>query len=310
MKDIFISAVIPIFNEEENLPVLTEKLTRVLSQYAKYEIIYINDGSKDNSERLISDYCKKNSSIKLINLSRNFGHQQAITAGLNYANGDAVVIMDGDLQDPPEVIPEFVDKWQEGYDVVYAIRTKRKENIFKKLAYFIFYRFLNKISDVKIPLDSGDFSILDKEIVNQLNLLPEKNRFVRGIRAWLGFKQIGIEYERDARNAGKPKYTFKKLLQLALDGILSFSHKPLIIATHLGMIITFISFISILVVIYLKLFTTITVVGYASYMTVMLFMGGIQLFMIGILGEYIGRIYDEVKNRPNYIVNKTQNIEM
>lgn len=309
-NNIFISVVIPIFNEEENLPILTDRLLSSLSRYNRFEIIYVNDGSVDNSKKIIEQLCDQNGSVKLIDFSRNFGHQSALSAGIKYAAGDAVIIMDGDLQDPPEVLPQFVEKWKEGYDVVYAIRKDRKENILKKSAYYIFYRLLDKVSDIAIPLDSGDFSIMDKKIVNHLNLFSEKNKFIRGIRAWVGFKQIGLTYERQSRLSGRSKYALTKLISLALDGIISFSRKPLLISSHLGIIITIISFLGILIVLYLKLFTSIFISGFAGIAILILFMGGIQLFLIGILGEYVGRVSDEVKNRPNFIVQSTKNLNI
>lgn len=308
-RNTFISVVIPVFNEAENLPVLTERLSHILIQYSKYEIIFINDGSVDNSAMIIEDLCKQNKSIKLVNLSRNYGHQAAISAGIIYAKGDAVIVMDADLQDPPEVIPQFIEKWQEGYDVVYAIRRNRKENILKRLSYYVFYRLLNRISDINIPFDSGDFSIMDKNIVNLINSFPERNRFIRGIRAWLGFRHVGLEYDRNERYSGKPKYTIKKLIKLASDGIYTFSYKPLLIASRMGIVITLSAFLGILIVLYLKLFTNSYIPGFAGITIIMLFLGGIQLVVLGIMGEYIGRIYDEVKGRPYYIIQSTTNIE-
>ncbi len=304
-----LSIVIPIYNEEDNLPVLNEKVMTELSKYKNYELIYVNDGSYDKSVSIIQDFCKTNTSIKLLNLSRNFGHQSAISAGIEKSQGDAVILMDGDLQDPPEFIHSLINKWQEGYDVVYAVRKERKENLFKKLAYFTFYRFLEKISEIKIPLDSGDFSLLDKKVVNHLKNLPEKNRFIRGLRSWLGFKQTGIEYKRNSRYSGKPKYTFVKLCKLALDGIFSTSYKPLTLSTNLGLFVMLFSFVGIFVVLYFKLFTDLSIPGYTSLMSVLLFVSGVQLFIMGILGEYVGRIYDEVKQRPNFIIESTVNFD-
>lgn len=308
-NSIFISVVIPIFNEEENLPVLTERLLNVLSQYNKFEIIYINDGSTDNSPNIIEELCDKNKSIKLVNFSRNFGHQAAISAGIDYAEGDAVIVMDGDLQDPPELLPEFIEKWKEGYDVVYAIRKHRRENILKRTAYYIFYRLLNRISEINIPLDTGDFSIMDRKIIDHIKSLPEKNRFVRGIRSWIGFKHIGLEYSRQKRNLGEPKYTTGKLIKLALDGFYSFSRKPLKFALQIGAVITISSFMVIMIILYLKLISDMNISGSVIILIAVLLLGGIQLIMLGIMGEYIGRIYDEVKGRPSFIVKSTKNIK-
>ncbi len=307
-SDKFISVVIPVFNEEENLPVLIERVVKILEQYNQYEIVFVNDGSSDRSESIIMEEGDKNKSIKLINLSRNFGHQAAISAGIFNTSGDAVVVMDADLQDPPEVIPQFVDKWCEGYDTVYAIRTKRKESFFKKTAYFVFYRLLSKVSDVHIPLDSGDFCIMDRKIVDLMNQFPEKNRFVRGVRAWLGFKQTGLVYQRDKRFSGKPKYKFISLLNLSYDGIISFSRKPLQVASYFGISLTLLSFVVIIYLLLIKIFWGVAPKGWTSIIVIVLFVGGVQTMMIGIIGEYLARIYDEVKGRPYYLVRSSHNM--
>jgi len=307
----FVSIVIPIYNEEDNIPELTRRLIAVMKNYKRYEIIYVNDGSSDQSEALIEQYSEKNLSIKLLSLSRNFGHQVAISAGIAHVSGEVVAIMDGDLQDPPEVLHKFFAKWCEGYDVVYAIRKKRKENLVKRALYFVFYRLIEKISDINIPLDSGDFSVMDQKIIDKLNALPESNRFVRGMRAWLGYKQVGLEYERDRRFAGKPKYTFRMLVQLAYDGLVSFSRKPLHLATQIGMVVTLFSFVYIVIILIKKLFFMgVEIEGWTSTIIVTLFMGGIQLLMLGVLGEYIGRIFDETKRRPNYLIAKSRNLNI
>lgn len=302
MENVTYSVVIPIYNEQANLPELYRRLTTVMTNLnAHYEIILVNDGSTDDSLLLMRELNQKDSRVKIINLSRNFGHQIAISAGMDYTKGQAVIVMDGDLQDPPEVLPIFIEKWQEGWDVVYAVRKKRKENLFKRVAYAMFYRILHKISNIDIPLDSGDFSVIDRKIVNLLKSMPERNRFVRGIRTWVGFKQIGVDYERDRRFAGKPKYTFKRLVKLALDGVISFSYFPLQMARSLGFIVSGVSLVGAVLTLCQRLFTDTTVPGYATTVISILFLGGIQLITIGILGEYIGRIYDEVKQRPLYI---------
>ena len=307
-RDKLISVVIPVFNEEGNLPILIERVVKILEQYNQYEIVFVNDGSSDRSESIIMEEGDKNKYIKLINLSRNFGHQTAISAGILNTSGDAVVVMDADLQDPPEVIPQFVDKWCEGYDTVYAIRTKRKETFFKKTAYFVFYRLLNKISDVHIPLDSGDFCIMDRRIVDLMNQFPEKNRFVRGVRAWMGFKQTGLVYERDGRFAGKPKYNFASLLKLSYDGIISFSRKPLQMASYLGISLTLLSFMGIIYLILMRIFGGVAPWGWTSIVVIIVFVGGVQTMMIGIIGEYLARIYDEVKGRPHYLERSSHNM--
>ena len=302
MNNITYSVVIPIYNEQEIIPELYNRLTKVLSQYQEpYEIIFIDDGGSDKSVEILKDFQKNDGHIKIISFSRNFGHQIAVCAGIDHASGDAVIIMDGDLQDPPEVLPLFIEKWKEGFEVVYGIRKKRKEFILKRMAYSIFYRLLKKISNVNIPLDSGDFSIIDKKIVATMKQMEERNRFVRGIRSWIGFRQTGLEYERDKRYAGEVKYTLRKLIRLAFDGLLSFSYVPLQAASLMGFIISFVSFFGILVVIFLRLFTDLSIPGFASTAVLILFLGGIQLITIGIIGEYVGRIYDEVKQRPLYI---------
>ena len=299
------SIIIPILNEENTLPILYGRLKEVLENFKEnYDIIFINDGSTDNSLNIILGICQKDKNVKLIDFSRNFGHQMAITAGLEHAEGDAVIIMDGDLQDPPEVLPKFIEKWKEGWEVVYAIRKNRKENVIKKTAYNLFYKLLKVISYVNIPLDSGDFSLIDRRIVDILLTLPERNRFVRGLRTWVGFKQIGVEYNRNERYAGIPKYNFRKLLNLAYDGLVSFSYAPLRFATNFGFLIAFLAFSGILIVIFLKLFSDIKVAGWASQVTIILFIGGVQLITIGIIGEYIGKILDEVKQRPKYLIKQ------
>lgn len=238
----FVSVVIPIFNEEENLSELDNRLHKTLQIYEKYEVVFVNDGSHDRSFEIIKEFQKGNKNYKILDFSRNFGHQAAITAGINFSKGDVVIVMDGDLQDPPEQIPIFVEKWQEGYDVVYAVREKRKENFLKRMAYFTFYRILDHMSEFPIPLDSGDFGLIDRKIADLLKQLPEKNRYVRGLRAWLGFKQIGITYERDSRFAGTPKYTFRSLIKLASDGIISFSDYPLKLSIKFGFLVSSFSF--------------------------------------------------------------------
>ncbi len=300
---VFISIVIPIYNEAENLPSLIERLENSLESVVSYEVIFVNDGSSDQSADIVLDHRQRNARLKMINFSRNFGHQQAITAGLHFAKGDAVIVMDGDLQDPPEILPLMIERWKEGWEVVYAVRRRRKENMAKRTAYFLFYRFLNRLSPIHIPVDSGDFAIMDRRIVDLLNQLPERNRFIRGLRGWLGFRQTALEYERSARYAGQSKYSLYRLLHLAYDGLISFSDNLLSVATYTGLICAGIALVGIGVVVYLKLINQIEVEGWASTAVLILFVGGIQLFSVGILGEYVKRIYDEVKQRPTYIVD-------
>ena len=308
-----ISIVIPIYNEEENIDNLYARLTvSAPSWNDDYEILLVDDGSKDNSLAMMRAYAEKDSHVRVINLSRNFGHQPAISAGIQEAKGDAVVIMDGDLQDPPEELYRFLDKWREGYDVVYAVRTKRKEGFFKKVAYKTFYRMLAWISDIEIPLDSGDFCVMDRKVVNTIvHEMPEQVRFVRGLRAYAGFKQIGVTYERAERAAGEVKYTFKKLVELALDGLFGFSNFPLRMATYLGFLIAIPSFlVGIFFVLHrligFKVFghSPEETPGTATLAVGMYFLGGVILIILGILGEYIGRIYIEVKRRPFFVIDE------
>jgi polyisoprenyl-phosphate glycosyltransferase len=306
------SVIVPVFNEEESLDVLYKRLKGVLKKLkGEYEIILINDGSYDTTPLLLKKLHDKDSNVKVINFSRNFGHQIAVSAGLRYSSGDYIAVLDGDLQDPPEILPKFFKKLDEGYDAVYAIRKDRKENIIKKAAYIIFYRLLKKIASIDIPLDSGDFSIMNRRVVNAINSLPERNRFVRGLRSWVGFKQIGLEYTREKRYAGKSKYNLRRLFKLAFDGIFSFSYIPLQFMFYLGLISLILSIIGSLVAIYFRYFTTAynRVPGFATTIILVMFVGGLILFSVGIMGEYIRRIYDEIKARPQFIIESTLGFE-
>lgn len=308
-----ISLVIPAYNEEMVLPSLFNRLKKCLKNIDdSFEVILIDDGSTDNTWDIIADYNNKYPYIKGIRLSRNFGHQAALSAGLRYVTGDAAVVMDADLQDPPEILKFFIEKWKEGYEVVYAVRRKRKESVFKKFAYFIFYRIMQKLADIKIPLDTGDFCLMDKKVIDDINSLPEFNRFVRGLRAWVGYRQIGIEYERHARAEGEPKYNFRKLMGLAINGLIGFSSLPLRLASLLGLIIAGSSFFGFAFFLIYRVFN-LEFFGYniketpgiATIFLTVLFIGGIQLITIGIIGEYLGKIYDEVKRRPPFIARET-----
>ncbi|MCB1195039.1 glycosyltransferase family 2 protein [bacterium] len=308
-----ISIVIPAYNEESVLNTLLERLTPVAARWKQsYEIIFIDDGSADATWRLIAEANAANRAVRGIRLSRNFGHQAALTAGLKYAQGDAVIVMDADLQDPPEILNQFIAKWKEGYEVVYAVRKKRKENVLKRWAYFSFYRLLQKLADIDIPLDAGDFCIMDKRVVADLNKLPEKHRFIRGLRSWVGYRQTGLAYERHARQSGDPKYTFRKLIQLALNGLISFSSVPLRLASMMGFIIAGITFFGFLLSLILRIFN-LELFGYniretpgtATILLTVLFLGGIQLISIGIIGEYMGHIFEEVKRRPTFVPRDT-----
>lgn len=298
-----LSVVVPVFNEEENLPELYRRLTAVLGTAASsWEILFVDDGSRDRSWEIIRGLAENDPRVRGLRFSRNFGHQMAFAAGLDHARGQAVVIMDADLQDPPELIPQLLAKHREGFEVVYAVRTARHgETFFKRLTAKLFYRLLARITSVHIPLDTGDFRLMGRRAVEAFRRLPERHRFTRGLVAWLGFPQTGVPYERAPRHAGTTKYPLRKMLRLALDAITSFSHVPLQLATWLGFIVSGFAFFYILVVIALK-FAGISWPGYTSIMAAILFLGGVQLVMVGLLGEYVGRIYDEVKHRPLYLV--------
>ncbi|MBY0028361.1 glycosyltransferase family 2 protein [Priestia aryabhattai] len=305
------SIVVPVYNEEEVIHETYRRLTEVMrSTKEAYELLFVNDGSRDRTAEIIKEYSEQDSAVVLLDFARNFGHQIAITAGMDYARGEAVVVIDADLQDPPELILEMVEKWKQGFDVVYAKRTKRKgETYFKKQTAAMFYRFLRAMTDIDIPLDTGDFRLLDRKVCNQMNSIQEKNRFVRGLVSWVGFKQIAVEYERDERLAGESKYPLKKMLKLSMDGITSFSYKPLKLASYAGVTLSGIGFIYLFVVLYLKLFTDSTITGWSSLIVIQLFFSGIILIILGMIGEYIGRIYDETKNRPLYIVREKYQLE-
>jgi len=300
-----VSIVIPAYNEEEVIGESYRRLTAVMAQSdCDWELLFVNDGSRDRTISILKDIAKTDSHVRVLDFSRNFGHQIAISAGMDYAAGDSVVVIDADLQDPPEVILDMIKKWQEGYHVVYGKRLKRKgETLFKKLTAKLFYRFLHSMTDVNIPVDTGDFRLLDRKVCDAMRTLTEKNRYVRGLVSWVGFSQTAVEYVREERFAGETKYPLKKMLRFATDGIISFSFKPLKIATWAGCLISALSFLYLLVVIVQK-FMGQTVAGWASILAVSLFFNGVILFMLGIIGEYIGRIYDEAKNRPLYIIQE------
>jgi len=301
---IIYSLVVPLYNEEQVINESYKRLKKIMdSCNESYEIIFVNDGSKDNTEKLADEICKNDSNIKLLNFSRNFGHQPAITAGMELSTGSAVIVIDADLQDPPEVILKMMEKWREGYDVVYGKRTQRNgETFFKKFTAKMFYKTLNKLTDVNIPKDTGDFRLIDRKVCNVLSSLPEKNRYVRGLVSWLGFKQVGVEFVREERFAGETKYPLKKMIKLAMDGITSFSYKPLKFASVAGIITSSLGFIYLIVILLQKIFTNTAIQGWTSLIAVNIIFNGIILLVLGIMGEYIGRIYDESKGRPNYIV--------
>lgn len=300
------SIVIPIFNEEEILPELWRQLRVVIDQLDGIcEVIFIDDGSGDHSYQILSELHQENHEIKIIRLSRNFGHQSALTAGIEKASGKAVILMDGDLQDSPQTIFNFIAKWHQGYDVVYAVREKRKELWLKRLAFVSFYRLLGFLSGMKLPIDAGIFSLMDRQVVIALRQMPERNRYLSGLRAYAGFRQTGITVERGSRYKGQPKVTITKLFKLAFDGIFSFSIIPLRIATIFGLISAIVSFILGIIGLYFKLILGKTFLSWTYGLTTTFFMGGVQLIFLGIIGEYIGRIYDEVKQRPYYLIRDT-----
>ncbi len=298
-----LSVVIPVYNEALNLPLLFKRLQTTLEALDDtWELIFVDDGSVDTGVEFLRELASTDARITLVELSRNFGHQIAISAGLEYARGEGVIIMDADLQDPPEVLPQFIDKWREGYDVVYAVRQKRKERFFKRAAYAVFYRLLKQLATIDIPLDAGDFCLMDRRVVDLLLSMPERNRFVRGIRSWIGLKQIGVLYERQARNAGKSKYDFRRLLYLALDGLVSFSFVPLRMITVLGFGISGVSLGLAVFYTLKRLLVGLSPPGFASLMVANFFFAGVQLITLGVIGEYVGRIFIEVKQRPLYVV--------
>jgi len=305
-----ISIVVPIFNEEKNIPILYDRLKRAATAIsANHELIFVNDGSKDASFFELMKLAETDDRVFYINFSRNFGHQIAVTAGLDYSKGEAVVIIDGDLQDPPELIPELYAKYKEGYEVVYAQRIKRKgESWFKRISAKWFYRILIKMTHINIPVDTGDFRLIDRKIVEYLKQMPEQNKFLRGQIAWIGFKQTAVYFERQERIHGKTNYPFSKMLKLALDGITSFSDQPLAFVTKAGFFISIFSFLIILYAIFSHFVLDRTILGWTSLIISSMFIGGIQLLSIGIIGEYVNRINKNVLNRPLYIVGKT-NIE-
>jgi len=303
-EDVKYSVVIPMYNEEEVIGQTYQHLKAVMDRLQEsYELLFINDGSRDQTLEIMKDISNKDHHVRVINFSRNFGHQVAISAGVDHAVGEAIIFIDADLQDPPEVIIEMIEKWNEGYEVVYGKRIKRKgESIFKRLTALLFYRFLKSMTDVDIPVDTGDFRLIDRKVCDVLSQLKEKNRYVRGLVSWVGFRQTAVEYVREERRAGETKYPLSKMIRFALDAITSFSYKPLKLAIYLGFGVSMLSFLYLLTVVYQKIFTTTTQPGWTSIVAVNLFFNGIMLIILGIIGEYIGRIYDESKQRPLYIV--------
>ena len=307
-----ISIVSPVYNEEAVLAELHRRVSLVMDELGEpWELVLVNDGSHDRSAEVIDELHRKDPRVKGISFSRNFGFQIAVTAGLNHAQGEAIILTDADLQDPPEVYPEMIAKWREGYEVVYGVRASREgETWFKQVTAKVFYRLIRRITSIDIPLDTGDFRLMDRRVVQAINNMPERNRFLRGMIPWVGFKQTGVEYERASRFAGESKFgSVRQMLPFALDAITSFSYLPLQLATYLGFLIAVISGLAILAVILIRLFGPENpLIGQATTLVSVLFLGGVQLISLGIIGEYLGRIYDEVKGRPLYLVDKTWGI--
>lgn len=299
-----ITVVLAYYNESENLQPLLERLRPVLTSLAQesWEIIFVDDSSDDGSALLLDRVNASDSRVKVIHFARNFGHQAALAAGLERASGRSVALMDADLQDPPELLQVMFDRWRAGYEVVYAIRRKRKESLPKRAAYGLFYRSMRILADIDLPLDAGDFCLMDARVARVLGAMKERHRFLRGLRSWVGFRQTGVEYERQARFAGEPKYTFRKLVRLALSGYLGFSAAPLRITTGLGLAAAVIGMFVLVWAIAARVFGTPVPWGWTSTMAAIMFLGGAQLLVAGVIGEYVGRIYDEVRGRPLYVV--------
>ncbi len=301
-----ISVAIPVYNEEQGIATLLARVTAVLDRLpgGPHEIVLADDGSRDGSWELLERAATADPRIVVIRLSRNFGHQAALSAALDYASGDVVVPMDADLQDAPEAIPRFLEEYKKGFDVVYAVRTRRKESWILRVGYALFYRVMSLLSNIEVPLNSGDFCLMSRRVVDQLNNAPERHRYLRGLRAWVGFSQTGIEVERAERFAGEPKYTFRKLFQLAFDGIFAFSVVPLRAATVVGVCATSLATLFAIYSLYVKLFGGDPPPGFTAAILTTIFLSGVQLLFLGVIGEYLGRIYEELKRRPRYIVRQ------
>ena len=309
MDNFLISIIVPIYNEEKNIIPLIRRLTKAVNQY-QHEIIFINDGSTDKSPQILKKIAQENKQVKLVSFNRNFGHQASLTCGYSFSKGNCAISIDADLQDPPEIIPQMIEKWRKGAEIVYAKRKKReKDSWFKKNSARLFYHLINFLSDVKIPENVGDFRLIDRKVINFLNSLPEHSRFLRGLVAWGNFKQTTILFERDKRYSGQTHYTLSKMISFALTGITSFSSKPLRVASYLGFITASIGFVGIVYAILGKIFLpAYWVTGWTALFIGIMFLGGVQLITIGIIGEYIGKIYSELQNRPQYLIKEKINI--
>jgi len=302
------SLISPVHNEEDGLPELYRRVREVMDRLGEpWELILVDDGSRDHSAHVIENLHRHDSRVRGLSLARNFGFQVAVSAGLDHARGEAVILMDADLQDPPEIVPQMVNLWQEGYDVVYGVRSQRDgETVFKRLTAGLFYRLIHRITSVNIPQDTGDFRLMDRRVVDAIRSMPERHRFLRGMVSWVGYHQIGVPYHRQARFAGQTKFTLGKMIRFALDAITGFSYFPLQLATYLGFAMAGLSSLAISLVVLLRLFgSTEPLLGQATTLVTVLFLGGVQLICLGIIGEYLGRVYDEVKGRPLYLIDRT-----
>jgi polyisoprenyl-phosphate glycosyltransferase len=301
-----LSIAVPVRNEADSLPELLKRICAVIDAIAggPHELVFVDDGSSDRTFAILEEAAQRDHRILVISLSRNFGHQAALTAALDYVTGDATIVMDGDLQDVPEMIPQLVERHREGYDVVYAQRVHRKEPWVLRLCYFVFYRFMARLSDVQLPLDAGDFGLMSRRVVDQLRRMPERHRYLRGIRAWVGFRQTGLPIERGERLSGKSKYGFLRLLKLAADGIFAFSIVPIRTAAVVGAVVTALSALYVVYSLYAKLFLRESPQGFTALIVAVTFLSGVLLFFMGVVGEYVGRIYEEIKARPLYIINR------
>jgi|SRR5208283_3469278 len=302
-----LSVAIPIHNEESVLPELLQRLHGVLDSVAggPHEIVFVDDGSTDRTFEILEAAAKEDRRIVVLSLSRNFGHQAAITAALDHVTGDATVVMDGDLQDVPEAIPQFVEKHREGYDVVYAQRVRRKEPWLLRICYFVFYRIMARLSDIRLPVDSGDFGLMSRRVIDELRRMPEHHRYLRGMRSWAGFRQAGIAVERAERHSGRSKYSLMGLMKLAFDGIFAFSIVPIRAAALFGAFVMFLSILYVIYAIYVKFVLRISPQGFTALIVAITFFSGVLLFFLGVIGEYVGRIYEETKARPQYIVGRS-----